>query len=82
MLREELKQEIDNLSEEQLIQLVDFFALIKLQSGENQKNIDLKQQVSPEERAEEFKQWVMQLPKDSNTPSLSDEAFSRETIYD
>ncbi len=80
MLWEELKQEIDNLSEEQLIRLADFFALIKLQSGENQKNIDLKQQVSPKERAEEFKQWVMQLPKDSDVPSLSDKAFSRKNI--
>ena len=82
MLREELKQEIDNLNEEQLIKLADFFTLIKLQSGDNQTNIDLKQQFSYQERAEEFKQWVMQLPKDSDVPSLSDEPFSRENIYD
>ena len=82
MLREELKQEIDNLSEEQLRKLSDFFALIKIQSEETPKKIDLKQQVSPQERAEEFKQWVMQLPKDDSTPSLIDEAFSRENIYD
>ncbi len=81
MLREELKQEIDNLNEEQLIKLADFFAFIKLKSGKNQKNIDLKQQFSYQERAEEFKQWVMQLPKDINTPSLSNEVFSRENIY-
>lgn len=81
MLREELKQEIDNLSEEQLRKLSDFFALIKIQSEETPKKIYLKQQVSPQERAEEFKQWVMQLPKDGSTPSLIDEAFSRENIY-
>ena len=30
MLREELKQEIDNLSEEQLVKLANFFTLIKV----------------------------------------------------
>ena len=45
------------------------------------KNIDLKQQIFHKERAEKFKQWVMQLSQDSDTPSLSDEAFNRETIY-
>ena len=75
MLREDLKQEIDDLSEEQLIKLSDFLALIQLQARENQKTIDLKQQVSYKQRAEEFKQWVMQLPKDSNTISLSDKGF-------
>ncbi len=82
MLREKLKKEIDNLSEEQLTKLADFFAVMKLQSGENQTYIDLKKQLSGKEKAEEFKQWVMQLPKNSNNSSLSDEAFSRENIYD
>ncbi|ELS03669.1 hypothetical protein Xen7305DRAFT_00033930 [Xenococcus sp. PCC 7305] len=81
MLREKLKQEIDKLSEEQLIKLSDFFAIIKLQSEENQQDNDLKQKISNEERAEEFQQWTMKLPKDINTPSLSDEAFSRENVY-
>ncbi len=82
MLREKLKKEIDNLSEEQLTKLADFFAVMKLQSGENQTSIDLKKQLSGKEKAEEFKRWVMQLPKNSNNSSLTDEAFSRENIYD
>ena len=81
MLREKLKKEIDNLSEEQLTKLANFFAVMKLQSGENQTSIDLKKQLSSREKAEEFKQWVMQLPKNNNS-SLTDEAFSRENIYD
>ncbi len=81
MLREKLKKEIDNLSEEQLTKLADFFAVMKLQSGENQTSIDLKKQLSGKEKAEEFKQWVMQLSKNNNS-SLTDEAFSRENIYD
>ena len=82
MLREKLKKEIDNLSEEQLTKLADFFAVMKLQSGENQTSIDMKKQLSRKEKAEEFKQWVMQLPKNSNNSGLTDEAFSREKIYD
>ena len=55
MLREELKQEIDNLSEEELVKLANFFTLVKLRPGDKQKNIDLKQQIYHNERAEEFK---------------------------
>ena len=81
MLREKLKKELNNLSEEQLTKLADFFAVMKLQSGKNETSIDLKKQLSGKEKAEEFKQWVMQLPKNNNS-SLTDEAFSRENIYD
>ena len=57
--------------------MADFFTVMKLQSGENQTSIDLKKQLSGQEKAEDFKQWVMQLPKNNNNSSLSAEAFSR-----
>jgi Asp-tRNA(Asn)/Glu-tRNA(Gln) amidotransferase B subunit len=38
------------------------------------------QRATPSERAREFREWVLQLPKGS--PSLPDEAFNRDSIYE
>lgn len=77
MLRETLKQEIDNLNEEQLIKLAEYFSLIKLSTKQKQIPIDLN---IAQAKAREFKIWVDQLPQTSSV-ILDDETFNRENIY-
>jgi hypothetical protein len=43
-------------------------------------DVSFWQKALPVERSEEFQKWVSQLPK--NSPSLPDEAFDRDDIYD
>lgn len=80
MLREKLKRELDKFNEEQLKQIADFIKFIEFKSKENTVPIPFWQRATPTERAKEFREWVSQLPK--NTPSLPDEAFSRDSIYE
>jgi hypothetical protein len=79
MLRENLKKELDKLNDEQLQKIADFIALLELQPEKIETSIPFWQRTTSTERAREFREWVSQLPKDS--PSLSDEAFSCDTIY-
>lgn len=80
MLREDLKKELDKLNEEQLKKIADFIAFIEFQSGQATSLAPFWQRATPSERAREFREWVLQLPKDG--PSLPDEAFSRDHIYE
>lgn len=80
MLRDQLKKEIDRLNEEQLQQIADYIAFIELKSQQKTLSVPLWQSLTPIERAREFQEWVSQLPK--NSPSLSDEAVSRDSIYE
>ncbi|MFM2060348.1 MAG: hypothetical protein RLZZ507_18 [Cyanobacteriota bacterium] len=80
MLREKLKQELDHLDEEQLEKIADFIAFIQFQSQKFSDNTPLWQKLTPEARASEFQDWVSQLPETG--VSLSDEAFSRDSIYE
>ena len=80
MLREKLKREIDKLNEEQLQQIADYIASIELKSQQEILSVPLWQSLTPRERAREFQEWVSQLPK--NNLSLSDEALSRDSIYE
>lgn len=80
MLREELKKELDKLNEEQLNQIADFIALIEFQSRQVPSSAAFWQRTTPAQRAREFREWVSQLPK--NSPSLPDEAFSRDSLYE
>lgn len=80
MLRETLKQEIDQLSESQLRKLADFVASIKNQAQQLAKSVPFWQRATPIERAEDFRSWVAQLPE--TRLSLPDEAFDRDNIYE
>lgn len=78
MLKEKLKQEIDKLNEQQLKKIADFIASSEFQS--EVESSTKKQDSTPAQRAAEFREWVSQLP--SNNVSLSDEALSRDSIYE
>jgi len=80
MLRENLKQELDKLNEEQLKKIADFITLIEVADKQIESSAPLWQKLTPQERAREFRDWVSQLPQTS--PSLPDESFSRERIYE
>ena len=80
MLRETLKQEIDQLSDGQLRKIADFINLIKTQAQQIAQAIPFWQRATPAERSEDFRRWVAQLSQTSI--SLSDEAFDRDNIYE
>jgi hypothetical protein len=80
MLRETLKQEIDKLSESQLRKIADFVTSIKAQAQQLTKIVPFWQRATPTERAQDFREWVTQLPKTGL--SLTDEAFDRDSIYE
>ncbi len=79
MLREDLKKELDNLNEEQLRKIADFIVGLEFQSRSVTQSPPFWQRATSVERSKEFRHWISQLPK--NGLSLSDEAFSRDTIY-
>lgn len=80
MLRETLKQEIDQLSDSQLRRIADFVTLLKSQAQQSSEPILLWQNATPIERAQDFRAWIAQLP--GTHLSLTDEAFDRGNIYD
>jgi hypothetical protein len=80
MLRETLKQEIDQLNESQLRKIADFVTVIKNQAHKLAENIPFWQRATPVERAADFRSWVAQLPE--TRLSLPDEAFDRSNIYE
>lgn len=79
MLRDNLKQELDKLNDEQLEKIADFIALVEAQAKQAAPSTPFWQRASAAERAREFRAWVSQLPQ--NSLSLPDEAFNRDTIY-
>ncbi|PSN13857.1 hypothetical protein C7293_14250 [filamentous cyanobacterium CCT1] len=80
MLRETLKQEIDQLSESQLRKIADLVVSLKTQAVPPAEGELFWQQATPMERAQNFRTWVSQLPKTHS--SLPSEAFDRGNIYD
>lgn len=80
MLREKLKKDLDKLNEEQLKKIADFIAFVEFQSRQVESSVPFWQRATPVERARELREWVSQLPK--NSPSLPDEAFSCDSIYE
>lgn len=80
MLREELKKELDTLNDEQLRKVADFIAFIEFESKQASAPVPFWQKATSAERTREFREWVLQLPKGS--PSLPDEAFNRDSIYE
>lgn len=79
MLKEKLKKQIDNLNEQQLKKIAEFIASTEFQS-EQIESLTPSHDSTPAQRAAEFREWVSQLP--SNGVSLSDEALSRDSIYE
>ncbi|MGK7943498.1 MAG: hypothetical protein AB4058_03425 [Microcystaceae cyanobacterium] len=75
---EELKQEVLSLPKTERAQLANF--LLETVAKHQHSSIPLWQKLPPQERATEFSQWVSQLPH--NSPSLSDEMLSRDSIYE
>ncbi|NEQ66319.1 MAG: hypothetical protein F6K21_12590 [Symploca sp. SIO2D2] len=80
MLRDTLKQEIEQLSESQLIKVADFITLVKLQTQHASQNEPMWQCATAAQRVQNFRAWVEQLPKTGL--SLPDEAFNRDSIYE
>lgn len=80
MLREQIKKEIDQLSDQQLQKIADFMVATKLTTAASQRGTPLWQKMTPEERARDFREWVSQLTV--NSPSLSDIDISRDSIYE
>lgn len=81
MLRETLKQEIDQLSDSQLRQIADFIGSIKNQPQQLVQTISFWQRATPVERAEDFRRWLGQLTPTS-IRMADDEAFDRGNIYE
>ena len=81
MLRDTLKQKIDQLNEDQLQRIAEFIAVVKRQTQSNQfTSVPLWKSATPTERAQDFRTWVEQLPK--TNLSLPDEACDRASIYE
>lgn len=79
MLREDLKQELDKLNDEQLKKVADFVAGLDYQAKPAISSLPFWQRATSVERSREFCEWILQLPK--NGVSLPDAAFNRDMIY-
>jgi hypothetical protein len=80
MLRETLKQEIDQLSESHLRKIADFIVALKTHTQNIAQTWPFWKRATPKERAQDLRQWAAQLP--TTDVSLPDEAFDRDSIYD
>jgi mRNA-degrading endonuclease RelE of RelBE toxin-antitoxin system len=80
LLREDLKKELDKLSDEQLKRIADFVAELEFQDRQSALSTPFWQRATSTERVKDLHEWVLQLPK--NSPSLADEAFNRDSIYE
>lgn len=80
ILRETLKQEIDQLDADQLGEIAEFVASMKDQTQPTAKAAPFWQKATPIERAVDFRTWVAQLPKTGL--SLPDDAFDRGSLYE
>lgn len=76
MIRDNLKNEIGQLSLDELKEIAEFVASLKNRS----QTIPFWQISTPKERAENFRLWVKQLPQSGG--SLPDTAFDRGNIYE
>ncbi|MCF4970516.1 hypothetical protein [Nostoc sp. CMAA1605] len=79
MLRDTLKQEIDQLSESQLEKIAEFIVLVKGQTQNLATSEPFWKRATPTERVKDFREWVEQLPQTGL--SFPNEAFDRESIY-
>jgi hypothetical protein len=80
VLRETLKQEIDNLNEKQLATIAEQIVSFKKQTQNGIKTTPFWKSATPQERSQDFLEWVSGLNRTGST--LPDEAFDRASIYE
>ncbi len=80
LLREDLKKELDKLSDEQLKKIAEFVANLEFQDRQSVLSAPFWQRATSTERVKDLREWVLQLPK--HGPNLPDEAFNRDSIYE
>jgi hypothetical protein len=80
VLRETLKQEIDTLNENQLSRIAEHILSLKTQAQNGIKTTPFWESATPEERSQDFLEWVSGLNRTGST--LHDEAFDRASIYE
>jgi hypothetical protein len=80
MLRDTLKQEIDQLTDNELEKIAEFIVLIKCQTQNLATTEHFWKRATPAERVQDFRAWVKQLPETGL--SLPDAAFERDSIYE
>jgi len=79
MLREKVKQEIDQLSEDQVKQVESFISAIQHEAEQSEQPPRFWQTATKEEWLKDFREWTQQFPETGG--SLPDEAMDRESIY-
>jgi hypothetical protein len=80
VLRETVKQEIDTLNEKQLARISEHILSLKMQAQNGIKNTPFWESATPQERSQDFLEWVSGLNRTGST--LPDEAFDRASIYE
>lgn len=80
VLRETLKQEIDTLNENQLTRIAEHILSLKAQAQNRIKTTPFWESATPQERSQDFLEWVSGLNRTGST--LSDEAFDHVSIYE
>lgn len=79
MLRETLKREIDQLSDNQLGKIAELVQSIKINTEPLPNGMPFWQRSTPEERVKDFRAWITQLPTtDLNLVQVETWSFQRE----
>lgn len=80
ILRETVKKQIDSLNENRLSRIAEYISSLTTQAKIVIKTTPFWQSATPNERAQDFLEWVSGLNKTGS--SLPDEAFDRASIYE
>ncbi|MDY6785515.1 MAG: hypothetical protein SW833_23695 [Cyanobacteriota bacterium] len=80
VLKENLKQELDKLNEEQLKQVANFIAFLEFAARGDRKNAPFWETATPSDRVARWRNSV--APSGTQSPNLPDEALRRDSIYD
>ncbi len=80
ILRESVKQEIETLNEKQLSRIAEYILSLKTQAQNMIMTTPFWENATPEERSQDFLEWVSGLNRTGST--LSDAAFDRGSIYE
>ena len=81
LLLDKLKQDLNELDEQQLQKVDQFLSSIVLESQNSKESPEFRTQVSGENCVRSFQEWVDRFGAIGG-PSLPDEAFDRGTIYE
>lgn len=80
LLRERVKQEIETLNEKQLSKTAEYILALKAQSQGTIQTKPFWESATPQERSQDFLEWISGLNRTRST--LSDTAFDRSSIYE